>query len=113
MNRLTWIGYYDGINPTQLLKKIEVEQRVTAFYNVGGTIYVIYGENLGMWNGNGIIFLRKLNTKISSTTSIDRSRLSNIGNILLIADGNNVLALKLISASSPSPNQLPTLKLVL
>ena len=92
MDSSAWIGYYDGINPTQLLKKIEVEQRVTAFYNVGGTIYVIYGENLGMWNGNGIIFLRKLNTKISSTTSIDRSRLSNIGNILLIADGNNVLA---------------------
>lgn len=88
----TWVGYYDGVNPTQFLKKIPTEQRITAFRNVGGNIYVIYGENLGVWSGTGIEFLRKMNSAIGDATAITKQKMTSFGQVLLIADGTSILA---------------------
>jgi len=88
-----YIGLYDGYS-TGLRRKIPVDDLVTAFKNVGGQVYCMFGPKFGVWNGNGITFLRKLNnvTTNSPSTLIYKSRMANVGNILLIADGPTVLA---------------------
>jgi len=86
-----FIGMYDGYS-TGLRRKIPVDDLVTAFQNVGGTVYVTYGEKVGMWNGNGITFLRKLyNVASGSTTLLYKHRVSSTSNILLVADGFTLL----------------------
>lgn len=87
-----FIGLYDGYS-TGLRRKIPVDDLVTAFQNVGGTVYVTYGEKVGYFNGNGITFLRRLmNVPAGSTTLLYKHRVANVSNVLLIADGQTVLA---------------------
>lgn len=87
-----FIGLYDGYS-TGLRRKIPVDDLVTAFQNVGGTVYVTYGNRVGYFNGNGITFLRRLlNVVDSSTTLLYKHRVANNSNVLLIADGPTLLA---------------------
>lgn len=87
-----FVGLYDGYS-TALRRKIPVDDLVTAFQNVGGVVYVTYGPKIGMWNGNGITFLRRLmNVANTSSTLLYKHRVSNISNVLLVADGQTLLA---------------------
>ena len=87
-----YVGIYDGWNPTQFMKKIPVDMPITSFYNLSGTIYIIYGQNLGNWNGSGITFLRKLHTNQTAIGVVNRQKIINIGSTLYLAEGNNILA---------------------
>lgn len=87
-----YIGLYDGYS-TGLRRKIPVDDLVTGFKNVGGVVYCTFGPKVGYWNGNGITFLRNLiNVTNSSTSLISGQRMSNVGNVLLVADGPTLLA---------------------
>lgn len=82
-----FVGLYDGYS-TGLRRKIPVDDLVTSFQSVGGQVFCMFGPKVGYWNGNGITFLRKLQNVTNNTTSlIYKHRISNVGNILLIADG--------------------------
>ena len=91
-NSTSFVGYYDGTNPTQFLKKIQVDASVTAFYSLGGTVYVVYGQNLGVWNGNGITFLRRLTSSQSYSIVSNKQKITNMGQVLVILDGTNLIA---------------------
>lgn len=89
-----FIGMYDGYS-TGLRRKIPVDDLVTSFQNIDGTVYVGYGRRLGYFNGNGITFLRQLKNVALGSGGANlpyKHKLSNIANILLVADGSEVLA---------------------
>lgn len=88
-----YVGLYDGYS-TGLRRKIPVDEIVTSFQNVGGTVYMGYGRRLGYWNGNGITFLRQLKNVTLGTSSLlpYKHHVCNVANILLVADGAYLLA---------------------
>lgn len=83
---------YDGISakPT---RKILVDDLICAFYNVEGNVYIGAGQTLGVWNGNGVTFLRKLkNVTLNNTDLPYKHHFTNIRNVLLVVDGAMILA---------------------
>lgn len=87
-----YIYMYDGVSTT-FARKIVMDDMVSAFYAVGGTVYVGTGQNLGVWNGAGVTFLRKLVNVTATTNELPyKHHFAHVRNILLVADGVNVLA---------------------
>lgn len=87
------IYLYDGI-ASKPIRKIIVDDLVTAFYNIEGNVYVGMGSGtIGVWNGNGVTFLRKLNINgtFLKTDLPYKHHFANIRNILMVVDGTNVL----------------------
>lgn len=85
---------YDGISakPT---RKIIVDDLITSFYQIEGSVYVGTGSGvIGMWNGNGITFLRRLKTNGTFTfTDLPyKQHFANTGNIMHVVDGASVLS---------------------
>ena len=78
------IGLYDGTNPTQFVKLVQVDDVVRAMFNNGGNIYIGYGYNFGMWNGSGITYLRELSTPLY------KNGITSIGNDIYFIDGNDI-----------------------
>lgn len=75
----------DTVN-LEFIREIPLHSQVEGSINVGGVIYVTYGDNLGYFNGDGITFLRKLN---AGTTY--KHKLTNYEGILVVADDNGLL----------------------
>jgi len=46
VNSLARVGYYNGFS-NKLSKVVFVDEMVLAFYPVGGTVYITYGQKLG------------------------------------------------------------------
>lgn len=87
-----YIGLYDGYS-TGLRRKIPVDDLVTAFQNVGGIVYCMYGQSLGSWNGNGVTFIRKMTRVTTGATNlVFKHRVCNIGKVLYIANGSKAVA---------------------
>lgn len=87
-----YVYLHDGISAT-FRRKIPVDDLVTAFYNVEGNVYVGAGQTLGVWNGNGVTFLRKLqNVTLNNTDLPYKHHITNIRNILMVVDGSQVLS---------------------
>lgn len=88
-----FVGLYDGYS-TGLRRKIPVDEIVTSFQNVGGTVYMGYGRRLGVWNGNGITFLRQLKNVSLATGGVlpYKHHICNIANVLFVVDGGYILA---------------------
>lgn len=87
-----FIALYDGFS-SKVRRRIPVDGLVTAFRSVGGTVFVGMANTIGVWNGSGVTFLRRLpQVGISSTSLPYKSRLSHFQNTLLVADGTDVLA---------------------
>ena len=87
--RVLW---YDGFS-NKPIKSAIVDDMVLAFYSVGGTVFVGYGQNLGYLNGSGITFLRKLaNVTLDNAQLPYKQRFTNIGKTLYVADGRQILA---------------------
>jgi hypothetical protein len=88
------IYLYDGIS-SKPSRKILVDDLITAFYNIGGQVFVGTGSGtIGAWNGNGITYLRKLATN-GTFLKADlpyKHHFSNTRNILHIVDGDDVLS---------------------
>lgn len=70
------------------VREIEIESQVEGSRLVGGIVYVTFGSKVGYFTGDGIKFLKKLQT---SATTYSQS-ISNIEDILVVRDGLNVLA---------------------
>jgi hypothetical protein len=82
---------YDGFS-SKPLRSVVVDGLVEAFYSVGGTTYVTYGQNLGYWNGSGITFLRKLkNVTLTGADLPYKAHVAHINNNLYVIDGKQVL----------------------
>lgn len=90
-DRLSKVLYYDGFSEKPL-KSIIVDDMVTAFFPVGATMYIGYGQKLGVWNGAGIQFLRKLNVSLVSTKLPYRDNFTNIDSTLYVIEANKLLA---------------------
>lgn len=87
-----FVYLYDGIS-AKATRKIPTDDLITAFYNVEGTVYVGQGATLGIWNGNGVTFLRKLQFgTLSSTDLIYKHHMTNTRSILHVVDGQNILS---------------------
>lgn len=70
------------------IKEIDLEEQVEGSKTVGGVIYVTYGNRVGYFNGEGVSFLKQLDT--SSVTY--SHNLSNWNDILLVRDGFGIKA---------------------
>ena len=82
---------WDGINlkPT---RAVNVEDIVTAIYNLAGVNYMLYGDNrLGYWNGSGITLLRKLRANRGISFGLSSRFISQWQGNLLVVDGNRIL----------------------
>jgi hypothetical protein len=83
---------WDGFS-VKVRKSVYVDDLVTSFYQLGGTVYVCYGRNFGYWTGNGIKFIRRFKRVINDADYlVYKSKVTNIGRILYIADGFDILA---------------------
>lgn len=83
---------YDGIS-SKPTRKILVDDLITAFFNVEGNVYIGSGNTLGVWNGNGVTFLRILkNVSLSNTDLPYKHHFANINRVLHVIDGQNVLS---------------------
>lgn len=83
-----YIYLYDGYS-AKPRRKIPVQGTVFSFTPVGGQIFVGIDNSIGIWNGNGVSFLRRL----SSITSIPYKHLcAAINNYFFVADGTQILA---------------------
>lgn len=83
---------FDGIS-SKPTRKIIVDDLVTAFYNLEGQVYIGAGQTIGVWNGSGVTFLRKLkNVALINTDLPYKHHFTNIRNILMIIDGDQILS---------------------
>jgi hypothetical protein len=90
-NTTAKVLYYDGFS-NKPLKAVIVDEMITCFYVVGGTIFIAYGQNFGYWSGTGIQFLRRLNVALDFNQLVYKHKITNIGHILFIAEKNRILA---------------------
>lgn len=89
----SFVYLFDGYS-SKPRRQIPTESAVTAFYNVGGNVFVGYGvNNLGLWNGNGITHLRKLDYTATAytTASLYKHKMTSVDNVLYYVDGNKVI----------------------
>ena len=86
------IFIWDGIN-VKPSRASFVEGTVSAFYNVAGLTYILYGESgLGYWNGSGITLLRQLRIlKGTNQPILNQYTITNWKNNLVVVDGNRIL----------------------
>lgn len=77
----------DTVN-LEWVREIDIESQIEGSRNVGGVVYVTYGDKLGYFNGDGIAWVRDL-----AAGSVTYShQMSNAEDTLLIRDGQDVLA---------------------
>lgn len=111
-----FVGLYDGVNPTQFLRKIPVDAPVTAFRSVGGGVYCVYGNKIGTWNGSGIDFVREMfqSTGLGTPLVQYKNTVSNVNKVFLYTDNfgnknpylsnasNKIIAISPIKRGQPS-----------
>lgn len=89
--RQSKIYVYDGFS-SKPSRAVIVDDMVTEMYPLGGVVFMFYGQNVGYWNGSGITFLRRLaNVTLSGTSLVYKHRVTNVGKVLYIADGVDLL----------------------
>lgn len=79
--------YYIDTVLKKWTREIELDVQVEGSRVVGGVVYVSYGNNIGYFDGNGIINLKRLAT---STTTYSQNMVA-VEDILMTRDGKNVL----------------------
>ena len=83
---------YDGFS-NKPLRAVIVDEMVTAFYPLGGAVYVAYGQNFGYWNGSGITWLRRFKDVTNAAADLAyKHHFASIANTLYVVDGSQVLA---------------------
>lgn len=83
--------YYDGFS-NKASKVVLVDEMITAFCNVGATMYIGYGQNLGYWTGAGIEFLRRLDIGLANEQLLYKQHFTNIGDIMYLVEKRRILA---------------------
>lgn len=97
------VGYYDGFS-AKLLKVVIVDDMITCFHPVGGSLYITYGQNLGYWTGAGIQFVRALNISLTSAALAYKQHVTHIGTTLFVIENSKILAYgNIIRGQSPVP----------
>ncbi len=79
--------YYIDIVTKRWTREVDLDVQVEGSRVVGGVIYVTYGKNIGYFDGNGVIFLKKLST---SATTYSHNLIA-FEDILVTRDGTYVL----------------------
>lgn len=91
-NGKSFIYEYDG-SSNKPLKVCEVNGTITSFANEGDTVYVFYGNKMGVYTGSGIRYLRTLNFSTGTASKlIYPHRRAVIDTTLYIAENNRVVA---------------------
>lgn len=86
------IYYYDGYS-NKAIKACRVNGTVTSFLSVADTVYVFFGNKMGIFTGSGIRFLRQFNFAIGTAADlIYPHRRCVIDNTVYIAENSTVLA---------------------
>lgn len=78
----------DTVN-LEWIREIPIESQVEGSRNVGGVVYVTYGDKIGYFNGDGITHLRDLGNSGNTTYS---HQITNAEDILVVRSGVDVLA---------------------
>ncbi len=90
-NHVGKIYTWDGFSPVPN-SVARFNGYITAMYTFGGVVYVFYDDMIGFWNGSGVTPIRKLKIDRSTDDYIFRSRVTSIGDTLLITEQNAILA---------------------
>jgi hypothetical protein len=85
------IHVYDGFS-NKPSRTIRVSGLVTSFKSVGGIIYIFFQNKIGVWNGSGYTFLRRLNYTLSGSYLTYKHRVAVIDETLYFADGQQIIA---------------------
>lgn len=85
------VGFYDGFS-SQVSRYVPVEDMVTGFYATEGSLYASYGQNLGVWNGSGITFLRRFNIQFDNAQLMYKQHFTSIGSTLMFIERARVIA---------------------
>lgn len=99
VNSQAFVLYYDGFS-NKVVKTVPVDDMITAFYNVGGTVFVGYGPRVGYWTGAGIEFLRKLNVSYDNAELPYKHHFTNWGQILVVVEKNRFLCFGKVTQDS-------------
>lgn len=91
INSQARVLYYDGFS-NKARKVVLVDDMILAFYNVGSTMYITYGQKLGYWTGAGIQFLRTLEVSFDNAELPYKHHITNIGEILYVITRTYILA---------------------
>lgn len=85
------VMYYDGSSP-QVKRQIPVDGMVTAFPFTEGQLYAAYDQNLGLWNGAGITFLRKFAVTFDNARLFYKQHFTNFDSTLYFIENNKIIA---------------------
>lgn len=96
-----FVYLYNGYN-SKPSRKVICDDLVTAFYPVGAITFVGHGQTLGVWNGSGVSFLRKLTSVTLTQEDLPyKHHFANIGSTLFVVDGLFILAYGNIMQGQP------------
>lgn len=88
----SFVYLYDGYS-SKARRKIPVDGRIASFRNVGGQVFVGMDNTIGVWNGNGVTFLRRLANVGQNTGLLPyKNHITSFQNTLLVCDGQYILA---------------------
>lgn len=78
--------YIVDVNLRDWVREIDTEMQVEGSRLVGGVVYCTYGQNVGYFDGDGVVLLKRL---FNSTTTYSHN-IGNMDDILCIRDGKHV-----------------------
>lgn len=83
--------FYNGSSSTYQ-RIVAVDDMVTAFTATEGALYAAYGPNLGLWNGSGITFLRKVAVTADFLKLLYKQHFTSIGSTLFYIENHKIMA---------------------
>lgn len=88
----SFIGTYDGTS-NKLSRLVPVQGKIVAFFHEAGTVYVVFQNNIGVWTGSGVRFLKKLrNASLDFTQLLKRDKFASAGHIMFFVDDTDIVA---------------------
>ena len=90
-NSSSKVYLYDGLS-NKASRVIPVEGLVTAFRSLDNATFAFFGNKFGIWTGNGIRFLRKLETTLASTSLTYPPKTTAIDNTLYFVENRKIMA---------------------
>lgn len=83
--------YYVDTRSMQFVREVLIDDQTEGALNIGGQVFVTYGEKLGYMNGSSYEFMRKVSLP-PSIAAIYKYKMANLNGVLLVVDNNAVLA---------------------
>lgn len=95
------VAFYDGFS-AEVSRYVQVDGMITAFPSTEGAMYAAYGQNLGLWNGSGITFLRKMNVDFDNTQLMYKHHFTSIDSTLYVIEKYKVIAYGPVRQKGPN-----------